>query len=99
MAFGRKTAYLLKPYKNDDSAGFPVWHESDLKELIAAAQAFNFQLHVHCIGDGAVEKHWMPSLTCGIKPVKQDTAILSPIWHCWKIPIRLVYGIWIFWRL
>lgn len=49
-----QTAYLKKSYPNSDFAGAPLLPNSELQELILQANAHNWPIRVHAIGDQAV---------------------------------------------
>jgi len=51
--FGSATAMVSAPYESDGSHGVPVWKEEKLREAIKLANAENFQVHIHAIGDAA----------------------------------------------
>jgi predicted amidohydrolase YtcJ len=51
--FGSATAMVSTPYESDGSHGVPVWNEEKLREAIKLANAENFQVHIHAIGDAA----------------------------------------------
>lgn len=56
-----KTARLLEPYSDNEEdnkfyRGFSVWTQEDLNQIISSSIESKFQVHVHCIGDGAVQE-------------------------------------------
>jgi predicted amidohydrolase YtcJ len=51
--FGSATAMVSAPYESDGSHGVPVWNEEKLREAIKLANAEDYQVHIHAIGDAA----------------------------------------------
>lgn len=54
-----RTAWMLKPYKNDNSGykGYPIYTDDDLQEKIQTAIKENMQLLAHCNGDAAAKQY------------------------------------------
>lgn len=56
-ALSSGTAAMLDPYlDNPDSRGLKIWEDTNLIEAISAYDLLNFQVHVHAIGDGAINQ-------------------------------------------
>jgi predicted amidohydrolase YtcJ len=56
-ALSSGTAAMLDPYlDNPDSTGLKIWDDTNLIEAISAYDLLNFQVHVHAIGDGAINQ-------------------------------------------
>ncbi len=50
------TAYLLEPYEDrPHSCGEPLWTQERLNEAVKKAAREHFQVHIHTIGDGALD--------------------------------------------
>lgn len=49
------TAYLKEPYNNGEK-GEPLWNPNSFKEIIAALDKENIQIHAHVIGDAALSQ-------------------------------------------
>ena len=49
------TAYLKQPYADDGSMGEPFWTQERCREAVCKASEQGFQVHIHTIGDGALE--------------------------------------------
>lgn len=55
-SLGGKTAFLIKPYKNDPSTkGIATFTQEELDKLVSMAQASGLMISPHNIGDGAME--------------------------------------------
>ncbi|HDG1672638.1 TPA: amidohydrolase [Kluyvera cryocrescens] len=59
--FETKTALMLEPYaaaagKGDNYYGEQNWNTSELQALFTTADKAHWQLHIHCIADGAVRQ-------------------------------------------
>ena len=52
---GAQTALVTQGYVSDHSHGSAFWKQSELEEALSAFDASGARLHVHAIGDGAVE--------------------------------------------
>lgn len=51
------TAALLEPYLDDpDSQGIKIWSDTELLEALIEFDALHFQVHIHAIGDAAVQQ-------------------------------------------
>jgi predicted amidohydrolase YtcJ len=56
-ALSSGTAAMLDPYlDNPDSTGLKIWDDTNLIQAISAYDLLNFQVHVHAIGDGAINQ-------------------------------------------
>jgi predicted amidohydrolase YtcJ len=56
-ALSSGTAAMLDPYlDNPDSTGLKIWDDDNLIAAISAYDLLNFQVHVHAIGDGAINQ-------------------------------------------
>ena len=56
-ALSSGTAAMLDPYlDNPDSRGLKIWDDTNLIEAISAYDLLNFQVHVHAIGDSAINQ-------------------------------------------
>lgn len=56
-----RSAYLLEPYANNtpedpDYVSAPLWTQDRLNEVVEKSLQAGFQVHIHCIGDGAVHE-------------------------------------------
>ena len=56
-----RSAYLLEPYANNtpddpDYVSAPLWKQERLNEVVEKSLKAGFQVHIHCIGDGAVHE-------------------------------------------
>lgn len=49
------TAHVKEPYRATSCCGLPAWQAPELSEAAAAFDRAGFQLHIHAIGDAAVE--------------------------------------------
>lgn len=49
------TAHVKEPYHGTSCCGLPAWPAGELREAAAAFDRLGFQLHIHAIGDAAVE--------------------------------------------
>ena len=50
------SAFLLEPYADLAECGKGLWTQAQLKKLICCASEFDLPLHIHAIGDAAVER-------------------------------------------
>ena len=56
-ALSSGTAAMLDPYlDNPESTGLKIWDDTNLIEAISAYDLLNFQVHVHAIGDSAINQ-------------------------------------------
>jgi len=56
-ALSSGTAAMLDPYLDDPtSSGLKIWEDENLVAAISAYDLLNFQVHVHAIGDGAINQ-------------------------------------------
>ena len=56
-ALSSGTAAMLDPYlDNPDSTGLLIWDDENLIAALGAYDLLNFQLHIHAIGDGAINQ-------------------------------------------
>lgn len=56
-ALSSGTAAMLDPYLDDsESLGLKIWEDENLLDAISAYDLLNFQVHVHAIGDGAINQ-------------------------------------------
>ena len=56
-ALSSGTAAMLDPYRdNPGSTGLKIWEDTNLIEAISAYDLLSFQVHVHAIGDGAINQ-------------------------------------------
>ena len=56
-ALSSGTAALLQPYLDDPSSkGLKIWEDENLLTAITAFDSLGFQLHIHSIGDGAINQ-------------------------------------------
>ena len=56
-----RSAYLLEPYANNtpedpEYRSAPLWTQERLNEVVEKSLIAGFQVHIHCIGDGAVHE-------------------------------------------
>lgn len=47
--------FLLKIGLNEDNRGYPQWSLDEIKKAFLKLDSAGFQIHVHCMGDGASE--------------------------------------------
>ena len=56
-ALSAGTAYLTEPYLDEPgSCGIAIWHDEELLNALVAFDALGYQLHLHAIGDAAVQQ-------------------------------------------
>ena len=56
-ALSSGTAAMLDPYLDDpESLGLKIWEDENLLDAISAYDLLHFQVHVHAIGDGAINQ-------------------------------------------
>lgn len=56
-ALSSGTAAMLDPYlDNPTSTGLKIWDDANLIAALGAYDLLNFQLHIHAIGDGAINQ-------------------------------------------
>ncbi len=55
-SLGGHTALMLEPYDDKPTKGRRIWSDGELDGLYQTAVQHGIQLHVHAIGDGAVEQ-------------------------------------------
>ncbi|QVK20492.1 amidohydrolase [Mycoplasmatota bacterium] len=54
-SLGGRTAYLRKPYSDQDTLGIPVFTQSTLNEYVRLADKSNMNVAIHAIGDATVD--------------------------------------------